>query len=514
MLGTTSLLGWIAALGVGLLGVDPPGTSHIYGGEEVDSCGWPSAIYLSGGGSCTGVLVHPRIVLTAAHCVTNNQPSSVRFGESSQTAAELVGTEYCRQGPGWTGATAQGQDYAYCLLSAAVTNVPIIPVPSGCERSAIQQGARIMHVGFGQDQDGNFGRKKMLDTQIDFVTGNGEIISGDNEEVICNGDSGGPTFVYLDPANGGDGSWRVAAIHSWAQGADPVDPNCFGQAGSVIVTQAIDWVEQDSGFDITPCADGDTWAPTAACTSVATEPWIGSGNYPSGCEMGEEIEFPAICGPGLDATPDDTPPVVTIVTPTQAQDIPTAGDVATVLIDVDAVDDGWGIETVELTVVALAADQEQVDARNEYQSWEWSTNLPAGQYRIEVVATDHAGNASEPEVVCFGVDESYDCDGGMDSDSDTDGGTDGGTDSAGVTTDDSDGGGSTTDASGGTSEAPEDESEDEDEDDGDTEGAVPPARGDGDESGCGCRARADNPSGLVLSLGLLGLAFVRRRRSA
>lgn len=480
----------------------------------VDSCGWPSTVYLSsGGGACTGVLVHPLVVLTAAHCVTNNVASSVRFGESSQTAAELVGTEYCRQGPGWTGATAQGQDYAYCLLSAAVTNVPIIPVPSACERSAIQQGARIMHVGFGTDQDGNTGRKKMLDTQIDFVNGNGEIISGDNEEVICNGDSGGPTFVYLDPANGGDGSWRVAAIHSWAQGADPVDPNCFGQAGSVMVTQAIDWVEQDSGIDITPCGDGDTWAPTAACSSVATEPWLGSGNYPSGCEMGEQVEYPAICGPGLDATPDDAPPVVTIVTPTQAEDIPTAGDLATVLIDVDAVDDGWGVETVELTVVALASDQAQVDARNEFQSWEWSTNLPAGQYRIEVVATDHAGNASEPEIVCFGVDESYDCDGGPGSESDTDPGsdTDGETESdgPGSTTDDS-AGTETSGASGGTDGGPSDDSEDED--DGDTDGTSVPQRGGDEDSGCGCSSGERGSGGLGLGLGLLGLGLVRRRR--
>lgn len=377
---------------------------HIYGGDYVDTCGWPSVVYLSGsGGACTGTLIHPRIVLTAAHCVVQDTPSTVRFGETAASAQQLTDTITCRQGPGWNGATAQGQDYAYCLLDAAVTSVPIVPVVSGCEASAIYPGARIMHVGFGREEDGSSGRKKMLDLQINNITGSGEILSGTPTEIICNGDSGGPTFVYLDPDQGGDGSWRVAAIHSWAQGADPVDPNCQNQAGSVLVTNAIDWIEQDSGIDITPCADGSTWSPTSLCGDIPVDPWAMDGGYPN-CSSPEVIEWANTCGPGLDANPDGTAPVVAVVSPTAGDSFEVDG---TTQVDVTAevTDEGWGVESVSMTIRDVASGNEQEDVRNEWQSWTWSLTLPAGSYEVVVHATDHAGNTSEDQVVCFGVGE-------------------------------------------------------------------------------------------------------------
>jgi uncharacterized protein len=87
----------------GLLGLD----RHI--GEEVDSSTWPaSAIgvvavaYFNKGGWCTGTLVAPRIVLTAAHCLLNGtepiSPGNVHFlagmnkgtAESSSTAERFI----------------------------------------------------------------------------------------------------------------------------------------------------------------------------------------------------------------------------------------------------------------------------------------------------------------------------------------------------------------------------------------------------------------------------------------
>lgn len=463
---------------------------HIYGGEVVDSCGWPSVVQLStpGGGSCSATLIHPLIVLTAAHCVADGVPSDVQFGESVTTGHQLVGTTVCRQGPGWNGATAQGQDYAYCRLDAPVTSIPIIPVAGGCEQTAIYPGARIMHVGFGVDENGETGRKKMLDTEIDAISGQNELISGDFDQVICNGDSGGPTFVYLDPAQGGDGTWRVAAIHSWAQGADPVDPNCFNQAGSVLVSQAIDWIEQDSGIDITPCTDGDTWNPTAHCGNLATEPWIGEGSYTAmGCSSPEVVEFSGICGPPLDANPDTTPPVVDIVTPQQQENVPPEGGQASVDVDVQATDDGWGVASVELTIRALSVGAEEVDSRNEWQSWVWTTTLPTGSYEVVAIATDHAGNVSEPVTVCFGVGEEG-CE-GMGEDETGPGGED-----------------STGDLPGGTGG-----DSDTDGEDGST--GEPAVNDDGGGSeGCGCRA--DDPADPRGPLSLLVLVLLGRRRRA
>ena len=58
-----------------------------------------------------------------------------------------------------------------------------------------------------------------------------------------------------------------------------------------------------------------------------------------------------------------------------------------------------------MTIRDVASGDEQEDVRNEWQSWTWSLTLPAGSYEVLVHATDHAGNTSEAQVVCFGVGE-------------------------------------------------------------------------------------------------------------
>ncbi len=310
----------------------------IYGGEPAGACEFPSAGTL---GSCTATLVHPQLITYAAHCGTNY--SSVKFADDANGPGITASTQTCRRHPSYNG-IGTGTDFAYCTLSSPVEGIVPTPPLMGCEVDVLTEGKDVWIVGFGNNDDGGYGRKYKAHTTFNYFDSVGDANIGGGGVTVCQGDSGGPAYVQLPTEDGFDGSWRAFGIASY------IYTPCGNEGFSAVIHRGVEWIEQDSGIDITPCADGDTWAPTAACTTVATEPWIGSGNYPSGCEMGEEVEFPAICGPGLDATPDDAPPVVTIVTPTQAQAIPTAGDLATVVIDVDAVDEGWGIATVELTV--------------------------------------------------------------------------------------------------------------------------------------------------------------------
>ena len=97
--------------------------SAIYGGTTVPVCGWPSTVEL--GGACSGTLVHPQVVIYAAHCGASY--SKIYFGENYQAPAKTVTPSFCKIIPG--GNPGSGNDFAVCKLSAPVTNVPITVMP-------------------------------------------------------------------------------------------------------------------------------------------------------------------------------------------------------------------------------------------------------------------------------------------------------------------------------------------------------------------------------------------------
>jgi len=185
-------------------------TQPIIGG--MPTTGYPFVGYVSsdyGGGTssvCTGTLVRDRWVLTASHCIEeDNGPVmgvKVTFEADSDKATTWHSAKSWQQHPKYGKPVPpdpvyyinRGYDCALIELDAPVTGTA--PVPYGTvAMDASWVGKPVTQVGYGFTS-GNFtgsGLKRSLATQIGDVH-DGVLGLAENGTGTCQGDSGGPTL--------------------------------------------------------------------------------------------------------------------------------------------------------------------------------------------------------------------------------------------------------------------------------------------------------------------------------
>lgn len=207
--------------------------------------------------ACTGTLIAPHTVLTAAHCtktiaekVGADYTLEVHFGLNSGDSKKADVKSHTEH-PKYTKAGA-GYDVAILTLESAIDDIPPVPIASGITPDLT--GAMVRHVGFGDNQEdpksgktSGQGRKREATYEVHKVepllywSGAGTLGQ------TCNGDSGGPMLWRLP-----SGQERIVAVVSDG-------PNCHddGADARVDVDEVRNWIldqvkKNDPGVDVAP----------------------------------------------------------------------------------------------------------------------------------------------------------------------------------------------------------------------------------------------------------------------
>ena len=177
---------------------EPLGSARqaITNGDDDDGDSAVVALLLDGKVFCTGVLLTPTVVATAAHCVTPSPPTQIYFGSDPSTKkGSFIAVASSRVHPDFDEDSLEN-DIGVVGLATAAPVPPLNVITKEFDESFVGRDIRL--VGFG-------GTSPTPTTDMHKRSGTTSILSYTNDDFrftpgpsqTCLGDSGGPALVKV-----------------------------------------------------------------------------------------------------------------------------------------------------------------------------------------------------------------------------------------------------------------------------------------------------------------------------
>ena len=232
---------------------------------------------------CSSTLIAPDVVLIAAHCLDDYaftlgmgtiSDKEIRWTRAADLSAwdgsaildwpeDAVAARDWTQHPDFDILSvglglSLNYDIGLIFLDEPVLDVPLSYLPTPEEAATLAVDDEVAVVGWGMQvainwwetpPEGSYGLKQMGWSQIaDLADYELKIGEAESDVRKCNGDSGGPTFRYME--EGDDASMRQIGVtsHAWDES------NCFKTGGvDTRVDYYLDWIEEQMS---SRCEDG------------------------------------------------------------------------------------------------------------------------------------------------------------------------------------------------------------------------------------------------------------------